>query len=64
MSTPGGASIPPEQLKARYIGTGKNRPKFFLFETKFIHYLHAYIHNSVFVITIIFQAMLTLQNSK
>mmetsp|Transcript_5542 Transcript_5542/g.7091 ORF Transcript_5542/g.7091 Transcript_5542/m.7091 type:complete len:86 (-) Transcript_5542:1465-1722(-) len=22
MSTPGGASIPPEQLKARYIGTG------------------------------------------
>jgi hypothetical protein len=24
MSTAGGASIPPEQLKARYIGTGKN----------------------------------------
>ena len=25
MSTAGGASIPPEQLKARYIGTGKKK---------------------------------------
>lgn len=24
MSTPGGSTIPPEQLKARYIGTGKH----------------------------------------